>query len=198
MVEGGRGLLCEACQLKYPVRDDIPILLIDEAIDLRTNIRSGRDSQIDWNAPAKKFNIIDGPNKGMVFHLEKGTCKVVGRALSDPHQTTMFNVDLTLALDESTKNIVQQYISRQFKKPVKSGGPSDSGLGSFKRTSDVILDDVSISRLHAMIFYDDIGVGVLDLVSKNGTFVNGEEVESRLLRKGDAVEIGETKIIYQE
>jgi uncharacterized protein YbaR (Trm112 family) len=24
-------LLCEACQLAYPVRDDIPVLLIDEA-----------------------------------------------------------------------------------------------------------------------------------------------------------------------
>ena len=28
------GLICEACQLMYPIRDDIPIMLIDEAVKL--------------------------------------------------------------------------------------------------------------------------------------------------------------------
>ncbi|MBI2501574.1 MAG: FHA domain-containing protein, partial [Deltaproteobacteria bacterium] len=67
-------------------------------------------------------------------------------------------------------------------------------LGAFERKGDVTLADSSISRLHAMIFYDDLGVGILDLVSKNGTFVNGAEVESRLLQKGDVVLLGSTKL----
>ena len=25
------GLICEACKLRYPIREDIPIMLIDEA-----------------------------------------------------------------------------------------------------------------------------------------------------------------------
>jgi len=28
------GLVCEACKLIYPIKDDIPIMLIDEAIKL--------------------------------------------------------------------------------------------------------------------------------------------------------------------
>lgn len=28
------GLICEHCRLKYPIRDDIPVMLIDEAIEL--------------------------------------------------------------------------------------------------------------------------------------------------------------------
>jgi len=28
------GLVCRACRLKYPIKDDIPIMLIDEAITL--------------------------------------------------------------------------------------------------------------------------------------------------------------------
>lgn len=28
------GLTCASCKLKYPVRDDIPVMLIDEAIAL--------------------------------------------------------------------------------------------------------------------------------------------------------------------
>ncbi|HEX2386726.1 MAG TPA: Trm112 family protein [Candidatus Binatia bacterium] len=30
----GDGLICDACRLMYPIRDDIPIMLIDEAIKL--------------------------------------------------------------------------------------------------------------------------------------------------------------------
>jgi uncharacterized protein YbaR (Trm112 family) len=30
----GDGLVCEACRVMYPIKDDIPIMLIDEAIKL--------------------------------------------------------------------------------------------------------------------------------------------------------------------
>jgi uncharacterized protein YbaR (Trm112 family) len=29
------GLVCKACELVYPVKDDIPVMLIDEAIPLK-------------------------------------------------------------------------------------------------------------------------------------------------------------------
>ena len=29
--ENGSWLVCAACRLKYPIRDDIPVMLIDEA-----------------------------------------------------------------------------------------------------------------------------------------------------------------------
>ncbi len=28
----GDGLICKACRLLYPIRDDIPVMLIDEAL----------------------------------------------------------------------------------------------------------------------------------------------------------------------
>jgi hypothetical protein len=28
------GFICQYCKLKYPIRDDIPVMLIDEAIGL--------------------------------------------------------------------------------------------------------------------------------------------------------------------
>ena len=31
MTEGRDGLICDACRLVYEIRDDIPIMLIDEA-----------------------------------------------------------------------------------------------------------------------------------------------------------------------
>lgn len=35
------GLICHACRLKYEIRDDIPIMLIDEAIPLPEEGTSG-------------------------------------------------------------------------------------------------------------------------------------------------------------
>ncbi|MBA2687884.1 MAG: Trm112 family protein [Gemmatimonadaceae bacterium] len=32
--EGESNLTCQACKLRYPVRDDIPIMLLDEATPL--------------------------------------------------------------------------------------------------------------------------------------------------------------------
>lgn len=32
--EKGDGLICDACKLMYPIKEDIPIMLIDEAIKL--------------------------------------------------------------------------------------------------------------------------------------------------------------------
>lgn len=34
LTQAGDGLVCNACRLKYPIRDDIPVMLIDEAIKL--------------------------------------------------------------------------------------------------------------------------------------------------------------------
>ena len=34
LTENPEGLACDACKLRYPIREDIPIMLIDEAESL--------------------------------------------------------------------------------------------------------------------------------------------------------------------
>lgn len=34
LTDTGEGLICQACKLMYPIKDDIPVMLIDEAITL--------------------------------------------------------------------------------------------------------------------------------------------------------------------
>jgi len=31
LTENQDGLICNACKLKYPIKDDIPVMLVDEA-----------------------------------------------------------------------------------------------------------------------------------------------------------------------
>ena len=34
----GDGLICKACRLVYPIRDDIPVMLIDEALPYKEEV----------------------------------------------------------------------------------------------------------------------------------------------------------------
>ncbi len=38
--ENGSGLICQACRLLYEIKDDIPIMLIDEALPLDENLKT--------------------------------------------------------------------------------------------------------------------------------------------------------------
>lgn len=35
LTEKGDGLVCEKCKLVYPIKDDIPVMLVDEAAPLK-------------------------------------------------------------------------------------------------------------------------------------------------------------------
>lgn len=189
-------LLCENCSLLYPIREGIPILLEEEAFDMKDQANGKKDAT---HLPVALFKIKEGPNQGEVIKLPLGACKAIGRKITDADKTQLVNLDPTVPLDDFTKKLVLNYISKKMGKAPKAGAVSlgaDLNLGEFKRLNDLVLNDPAISRLHAMIFFDENGVGILDLVSRNGTFVNGEEIESKPLQNGDLIEIGSTKIVF--
>ena len=67
---------------------------------------------------------------------------------------------------------------------------------------DVHIDQEGVSRRHAMLERTVEGaVQIVDLESRNGTFVNGEPVSRETLRDGDKIQIGGTTILkfsYQD
>lgn len=189
---GGQRLECAACHLFFPVRDNVPHLVTDEALDSRSGGKAG-DVPLQ---NAVRFREKRQNTVSRSFYLEQGSCKVIGRPPGDPSKTAAMHMDQPLILDESTKGVIQHYIRKQFSQLADATTSRDE-IGHFRRTSDIIIEDTAVSRLHAMFFFDGRTVGVLDLVSKNGTFVNGREVESRVLKPGDIIEIGDTNIIYE-
>ncbi|NOZ13545.1 MAG: GGDEF domain-containing protein [Acidobacteria bacterium] len=56
---------------------------------------------------------------------------------------------------------------------------------------DVSLDITALSRKHCAVFRQGKNVFVRDLDSTNGTFVNGERIETRVLKNGDRVFLGD-------
>jgi pSer/pThr/pTyr-binding forkhead associated (FHA) protein len=65
-------------------------------------------------------------------------------------------------------------------------------------SSDVFLDDVTVSRRHAELRRTGGRFELRDLASLNGTYVNRERVESVILSSGDEVQIGKFKLAFFE
>jgi len=64
--------------------------------------------------------------------------------------------------------------------------------------SEVFLDDVTVSRSHAAITYDDLKSQFVlsDRSSLNGTYVNGSISEKANLSHGDEVQIGKFHLLF--
>jgi hypothetical protein len=62
--------------------------------------------------------------------------------------------------------------------------------------ADIFLDDVTVSRRHAELHHSDEGVVVRDLGSLNGSYVNGERVDERLLVTSEELQIGRFKLLF--
>jgi pSer/pThr/pTyr-binding forkhead associated (FHA) protein len=64
--------------------------------------------------------------------------------------------------------------------------------------ADLHLDDISVSRRHAVLVPRSSGHRILDDRSSNGTLVNGQRIEQFDLRNGDVIVLGRVELRYLE
>lgn len=62
--------------------------------------------------------------------------------------------------------------------------------------ADIFLDDVTVSRKHAMFLRDGNAFRVRDSGSLNGTYVNRERIDDVVLATGDEVQIGKFRLTF--
>lgn len=73
-------------------------------------------------------------------------------------------------------------------------------IGKKKEDADIVIEDISVSRLHAKIVQKENTYYIEDMNSTNGTFKNGlrlEPYEKRELDIGDEIRIGKKELIYR-
>lgn len=63
-------------------------------------------------------------------------------------------------------------------------------IGRDNSVNDIVLPGSSVSRRHSRIESDGTNFYVHDTGSTNGTFVNGQQVSTAMLRNGDTLTIG--------
>jgi len=62
--------------------------------------------------------------------------------------------------------------------------------------SAICLDDVTVSRRHAVIEVEGGEYRIQDLGSLNGTYINQNRIESGVLRHGDELQIGKYRMVF--
>jgi pSer/pThr/pTyr-binding forkhead associated (FHA) protein len=62
--------------------------------------------------------------------------------------------------------------------------------------AEIFLDDVTVSRNHALLVRRRDGLYIDDLGSLNGTYVNRRRIESHRLQNGDELQVGKYKLTY--
>jgi len=90
------------------------------------------------------------------------------------------------------------------RRPIRSGGGRagetfhPEGETTIGRSPDcgIFLDDVTVSRKHAVVSERDGAFHVEDQGSLNGTFVNRKRVESAQLEDGDELQIGKYRLTF--
>jgi len=64
--------------------------------------------------------------------------------------------------------------------------------------SEIMLDDITVSRRHAEVVRSGSGYEVHDAGSLNGTYVNHERVDHAVLRNGDELQVGKFRLVFFE
>jgi hypothetical protein len=62
--------------------------------------------------------------------------------------------------------------------------------------SDIFLDDITVSRMHAEFRNENGKFRVVDIGSLNNTYLNREPVDSAVLANGDEIQIGNFRLVF--
>lgn len=136
------------------------------------------------------FVAVEGPDRGMRYTVEEGTYRVLARAQDDSTSTIQMTPEGDRLLDTEARARAEQLFARH--------GGDRSRTAFRKRGPDIVLKDGSVSRTHALIFVDKDAVSVADLMSTNGTRVNGAGISDVDVREGDVIHLGKTRLRVEE
>ena len=146
------------------------------------------------------------PECGFVNTEGANYCQKCGAFLADVTQEHD-NTTAAWQLDETgeIQAVDPETVAADATLVIRSGGgrsgetfPVDSERMRIGRSPDaeIFLDDVTVSRNHALLVRRRDGLHIDDLGSLNGTYVNRKRIESHKLVDGDELQIGKYKLTY--
>lgn len=192
------GPLVAAAEEQFAEAQKLRQLFPDDSIVFRVVNRPAVEGHI--NLSAEEFQVlfqfaagrplaeVRGESKLMVNELypivrklqTNGLIEVVNQAANEKADAGDQNPIGTLTADNGTMHPLMDEVTQI--------GRTDS--------SDIALPDASVSSKHARIVRTADGFVIEDLGSRNGTFVNSEQVTGKLLADGDTVRLGKVILTF--
>ncbi len=144
------------------------------------------------------------PNCGFQNPEAANFCARCGTQLprDEPGDTTMA---FTLGEDEDAAAALEEIPVKGPTLVVRSGGgrsgetfepKADRTLIGRSPECDIFLDDVTVSRKHAVLVRRNGEFTIEDQGSLNGTFVNRARIETATLHDGDELQIGKYRLVF--
>ena len=144
--------------------------------------------------------------------LKDGEATVV--AVADPTDTEAvkqikFEIRSPLSIRLATFSQIREQVDRHYGPKLIGVLPSGEKLEYLIDKNEVeigkathnhiTLTDPTVSNTHAIVIHRDAGYSVVDLGSRNGTFINGERLGSQAhtLKHGDRVQLGQTVLTFR-
>ena len=122
-----------------------------------------------------------GPQGTQVFEVDEIN-KMVAKEILDSQSE---KADMPALIGISSDVVGTQYVLRKDK--VEIGR---------RPSSDIVLTESSVSSMHAQVVQSEGEWKVLNLLSSNGTFVNGEKVINQILKPGDMVAFAGSEFVF--
>ena len=105
--------------------------------------------------------------------------------------------DVAAAVSEAPANAILRVVRGPQIETVFKLGAEELSVGRSPRC-DIFLNDMTVSREHALIAPENGKYLISDSNSYNGVWINNKSVDSAILHDGDIIQIGVFCLLYQE
>ncbi|MFL6215356.1 MAG: DUF3616 domain-containing protein [Blastocatellia bacterium] len=168
-------------------------------------------AQVDSSIAAKLTPRLARQNQMVVAGKEDNA---VILAVADPTDTAVIEearreIGSDLSIRLATPSAIYELVDRVYGPRLIAVLPSSERVEYFVSQPEmeigkashnhIVLNDPTVSNTHAMLLARDGGYSIVDLGSRNGTYVNGERLgtQSHTLRHGDSVQLGQTVLTFR-
>jgi pSer/pThr/pTyr-binding forkhead associated (FHA) protein len=153
---------------------------------------------------ARQYHVfpVDRSGSGLILAVADPTDSA---AIEEAKRKTGRAIDLRLAASSAITKQIERHYGPKLIGVLPSGEKLEYAVTKQEieigkaQHNNIVLTDPTVSNTHAIVIFRNGGYSIVDLGSRNGTFVNGEKLgdSARTLRHGDSIQLGQTVVTFR-